>query len=60
MAPNRRIRLERAIGEPRFEPLLSEGLHGRQDTEERGLVEAAGRGGRRLLSIVSLCVLPAR
>jgi hypothetical protein len=51
---------EPAIGEPHFEPLLREGLHGRQDAEERRLVEAAGRGGRRLLSIASLCVPPAR
>lgn len=40
--------------------LQREGLHRLQDTEERRLVEAAGREGRRLLSITSLCVPPAR
>jgi hypothetical protein len=36
------------------------GLPGLQDAEERRLVEAAGRGGRRLLSIAGLCVPSAR
>lgn len=40
--------------------LQREGLHRLQDAEERRLVEAAGRDGRRLLSITSLCVPPAR
>jgi hypothetical protein len=35
-------------------------LHWLQVAEERRLVEAAGRDGRRLLSITSLCVPPAR
>jgi hypothetical protein len=40
--------------------LQHHGLHRLQDAEERRLVEAAGRDGRRLLSIASLCVPPAR
>ena len=40
--------------------LQHEGLHRLQGPEERRLVEAAGRDGRRLLSIAGLCVPPAR